>query len=84
LVELQTRTARSGVRAFLAEFGYRLLPVSFSGEPTFLFWKDRADAARVVFSHAFAQQATRRAFSKLRHIGDGKWGRKNHLTVDMG
>lgn len=76
LVELQTRTARSSARAFLGEFGYRLLPVSFSGEPTFLFWKERADAMRIICSHTFAQQATRRAFSKLRHIHDGQRGQR--------
>lgn len=68
VVELQSREVKQAVKQFLSTLGYSWLPVSLSGEPTFLFSVARRDLARVARQPLFWAHAVRRGGSRVRHM----------------
>lgn len=67
VVELLYASQRKEAQALLSPLGYRMIPVSLSGEPTFAFVAAGRDAIGLVRRPRFVQQAMRRALSRMRH-----------------
>jgi FkbM family methyltransferase len=68
VIELLTPESRTAVRKTMRELGYRMLPVSLAGDPTYVFWKAPRDLATMVSQPVFWVLAARRTARRLRHL----------------
>jgi FkbM family methyltransferase len=67
VIELLDAESRKAVRATLRTLGYRMLPISLAGDPTFIFFKTRRDFVAMILQPVFWILTARRTARRLRH-----------------